>query len=61
MNAGDDHSSIGAHGRILVGETLAQVAREIGLTNADVETLAQGFDKAPAEPISFDAGDACAT
>ena len=58
MNSSDDHSSIGAHRRILLGETLAQVAREIGLTNADVETLAQGIDTAPAEPISFDAGDA---
>ena len=40
-------------GRLLLGTTLADMSRKIGLTNADVEALAQTRDKTPAEPLSF--------
>jgi plasmid stability protein len=40
-------------GRLLLGTTLADMSRKIGLTNADVEALAQTRDRIPAEPLRF--------
>ena len=41
-------------GRLLLGTTLADMSRKIGLTNADVEALLdQTSDRAPAEPLRF--------
>jgi len=40
-------------GRLCMGTMLADMSRKIGLTNADVEALAQTRDKTPAEPVSF--------
>jgi len=36
-----------------MGTMLADMSRKIGLTNADVEALAQTRDRMPAEPVSF--------
>jgi plasmid stability protein len=40
--------------RIRLGDALAALGREIGLTNADVEALQQLRDKTPAEPLRFE-------
>ena len=40
-------------GRLLLGTTLADMSRKIGLTNADVEALDQTRDRTPAEPLRF--------
>ena len=40
-------------GRLLLGTTLADMSRKIGLTNVDVEALAQTCDRTPAEPLRF--------
>jgi len=40
-------------GRLRMGTMLADMSRKIGLTNADVEALAQTRDRTPAEPVSF--------
>ena len=41
-------------GRLLLGTTLADMSRKIGLTNADVEALLdQTRDRKPAEPLRF--------
>ena len=41
-------------GRLLLGTTLANMSRKIGLTNADVEALLnQTRDRTPAEPLRF--------
>ena len=40
-------------GRLRMGTMLADMSRKIGLTNADVEALAQTHDRTPAEPVSF--------
>ena len=41
-------------GRLLLGTTLADMSRKIGLTNADVEALLdQTRDRTPAEPLRF--------
>jgi plasmid stability protein len=39
--------------RVLLGEALAALSREIGLTNEDFEVLDQVRDKTSAEPIQF--------
>lgn len=39
--------------RLLVGTTLAEMSRKIGLTNADVEAIDRTRDRVPAEPVSF--------
>ena len=41
-------------GRIRMGEALASLGREIGLTDEEVEQINQLRDKTPAEPIKFD-------
>lgn len=40
--------------RVRLGEALAALGREVGLTNEDVEVLRQVRDKTPAEPLSFE-------
>jgi plasmid stability protein len=39
--------------RVRLGEALAALGRKVGLTNDDVEVLAQVRDKTPAEPLRF--------
>ena len=46
-------AAVRAVGRLLLGTTLADMSRKIGLTNADVEALAQTRDRTPAEPLRF--------
>jgi plasmid stability protein len=40
--------------RVLLGDALAALGREIGLTDEDVETLDRAWDKVPAEPLRFE-------
>jgi plasmid stability protein len=40
--------------RLRMGTALSQVSREIGLTNADVEALEQGFARQSAAPMDFE-------
>jgi len=40
--------------RVRVGDALAALGREIGLTNADFEVFDQVRDKTPAEPLRFE-------
>ena len=40
--------------RVRLGEALASLGREIGLTNEDVEVLERVRDTTPAEPARFD-------
>ncbi len=39
--------------RLRLGEALAALGREIGLSNADFEVFDQVRDKTPAEPLGF--------
>lgn len=39
--------------RLLMGDALSSLGREIGITNEDIEILEQARDKAPAEPMRF--------
>ena len=41
-------------GRVRMGEALARLGREIGLTDEEVEQINQLHDKTPAEPMRFD-------
>jgi plasmid stability protein len=41
-------------GRIRLGTALADLSRNIGLTNADVEALERARDAKPAQPLSFE-------
>jgi plasmid stability protein len=40
-------------GRVRLGTALAEMSRNIGLTNADVEALNDTRDRTPAEPLQF--------
>lgn len=40
--------------RVRLGDALAALGREIGLTNEDVEVFQQAGDKTPAEPPRFE-------
>jgi len=40
--------------RVRLGDALADLGRNIGLTNKDVETFNQVEDKIPAEPTKFE-------
>ena len=40
--------------RVRLGEALAALSRQIGLTNADFEDFDQVRDKTPAEPLRFE-------
>ncbi|WP_372020097.1 plasmid stabilization protein [Tistrella mobilis] len=37
-----------------MGDALAALGREIGLSDQDIETIQNGRDKAPATPVSFE-------
>jgi plasmid stability protein len=41
-------------GRVRLGTALAEMSRNIGLTNADVEALNETRDRTPAEPLRFE-------
>lgn len=41
-------------GRLRLGSAMAEISREMGLTNADIDALEQVRDRRPAEPIKFD-------
>ena len=43
-------------GRIRMGEALASLGREMGLTDEEVEQINQLRDRTPAEPMRFDDG-----
>ena len=40
--------------RLRMGDALVALARQVGLTNQDVEVLQQTKDKTPAEPMRFE-------
>ena len=40
--------------RLRMGDALVAIAREVGLTNQDVEALQQAKDTTPAEPMRFE-------
>ena len=40
--------------RVRLGDALAALGREIGLTNDDLEVFGQVRDKTPAEPVRFE-------
>ena len=40
--------------RVLLGDALAALGRQVGLTNEDVVVLQQGKDKTPAQPLRFE-------
>ncbi len=40
--------------RLRLGTALAEVSRQMGLTNEDVEALEQVRDRRPAEPMTFE-------
>ncbi|WGG49856.1 FitA-like ribbon-helix-helix domain-containing protein [Rugamonas sp. DEMB1] len=40
--------------RLRMGDVLAALGREIGLTNEDVESLTQTRDRTPAEPMGLE-------
>ena len=51
-------AAVRPEGRLLLGTALSEASRKMGLTNADVEaleqTLEQGRDRRPAEPMTFE-------
>ena len=40
--------------RVLLGDALAALGRQVGLTNEDVADLQHGKDKTPAQPLRFE-------
>lgn len=46
-------SAVKPETRVRMGEALAALGREIGLTSEDIEILGQIADKTPAEPLQF--------
>lgn len=40
--------------RVRLGDALAALGRQVGLTNADIEVFNQVRDKTPAEPLRFE-------
>lgn len=40
--------------RLRMGDELAALGRQVGLSNADVEAIAQYQDNSPAEPVSLE-------
>jgi plasmid stability protein len=47
-------SAVKPEARVRMGEALAALGREIGLTNEDFEVFNQLRDKTPAEPLRFE-------
>ena len=40
--------------RVLLGDALAALGRQVGLTNEDVSVLQQGKDQTPSQPLRFE-------
>jgi plasmid stability protein len=40
--------------RLLMGDALAALGREIGITNEDIDMLTQARDKMPADPLRLE-------
>jgi plasmid stability protein len=40
--------------RVRMGDALAALGREMGLTNADIDSMEQARDKTPAAPMIFE-------
>ena len=40
--------------RVRLGDALAALGRDIGLTNEDIEALDKARDRAPAQPLGFE-------
>ena len=40
--------------RVLLGDALAALGRQVGLTNEDVAVLQQSQDQTPAQPLRFE-------
>ena len=40
--------------RVLLGDALAALGRQVGLTNEDVAVLQQSKDQTPAQPLRFE-------
>lgn len=47
-------SAVAPEGRVKLGDALAALGREIGLTNDDFDVFEQVRDKTPASPVSFE-------
>ncbi|WP_426168187.1 FitA-like ribbon-helix-helix domain-containing protein [Pseudoduganella sp. R-34] len=47
-------SAVKPETRIRMGEALSALGREIGITDKDIETIAQARDSKPAEPLTFE-------
>ena len=41
-------------GRVKLGSLLSGIARQAGVENEDVDALARGRDKSPADPLRFE-------
>jgi len=40
--------------RVRLGDALAALGRDVGLTNEDIEALDKARDRAPAQPLGFE-------
>ena len=47
-------SAVKPETRIRMGEALSALGREIGITDKDIESIAQARDSKPAEPLTFE-------
>ena len=47
-------SAVKPESRVRIGDVLASLGREIGLTNKDFEVFDQVHDKTPAEPLRLE-------
>ncbi|WP_426336933.1 FitA-like ribbon-helix-helix domain-containing protein [Pseudoduganella sp. R-31] len=47
-------SAVKPETRIRMGEALSALGREIGITDKDIETIAQARDSKPAEPLTLE-------
>lgn len=47
-------SAVKPESRLRLGEALAALGREIGLTAEDLDTIVQSRDGVPAEPLKFE-------
>ena len=47
-------SAVKPAARVRMGEALAALGRDIGITDRDIEILNQSRDRKPAEPLTFE-------
>lgn len=47
-------SAVKPESRLRLGEALAALGREVGLTTDDIDTIVQSRDRSPAEPPKFE-------